>query len=144
MGVLFENNAYFRAVSSGEYSSFPGTIQGELISKHNRPTLSTFKKFYTPDGWIGRKIIAIPASIGGLIQAIYHIVLSIFAKSQIEKDAYRALAGLDWDTSAGWISSLFSDDIGLFYIQKAQFYKTCLAIFFKNGLKKLDFQKLIT
>jgi len=78
------------------------------------------KKMYCPDGWLVRKVVALPFSaIGGIIKTIYRIARGIlidfprvlFGNVKPLKATVFSLAR-DFQESYGWIVTLFNDKRG--------------------------------
>lgn len=99
---------------------------------------SEYNKIYSRE-WIGRKILAIPKCISGIVQAIVHLALAIicgmatlafgreFYKIQAFKNIY--CCGRDLEESAGSILTLFNDKLGLYLIERAAYQKQCYRSF---------------
>lgn len=120
-------------VAAGKPKKMPQYQYGSLDYK-------SFKSVYTSQGWLGRKIIALPKSLwNGIILPIYHFVKAIFiglAKLSTDGGVYMKLQFYymrrDFQESFGRFISLFTDKLGLFQIQESQFNKLCYELYQKN------------
>lgn len=97
-----------------------------------------FSKKYTTDGWLGRKILAIPAGIyHGIVKVIVTLAISLiicipFFALAVEKGEvfinckcvlFHSIRQVQ--ISFGYLASLFNDQYGLYHTQEGHFYQTC-------------------
>ena len=108
-----------------------------------------FEKFnakYSSNGWVGRKILAIPMALfSGIIKTIYHLAIAIligiprclFGNSKYLKSQIFSFVR-DLQESLGFIITLFKDNYGLYNIQKSQFNKSCYSCFACDSSNSLN------
>lgn len=113
------NNVFYQT-----YRVYEDNLQYEV----NLPIkLSSFKKHYSSERWLGRKVIAIPAAFMGVIKAIYHLGLALKCKIQQrdpqEVTIWQWKAKWDLQEAKGWLITLVNDSAGQFFVQKGEFHK---------------------
>lgn len=90
-----------------------------------------FHEYYTEESWIGRKIIALPQALWGVIKTIYHLAMTIIAipivvvdeGKYLNKQLYTLIAD-GWE-SYGRLNLLINDEWGQFHVQASQFKRKC-------------------
>jgi hypothetical protein len=102
--------------------------------------LTTYERFsekYSLEGWMGRKVYAIPAGLYNATVEIYVpiligiFVLPIFLIRGEEGDFVRVAKHLLFHEARqvqlgfGWLAVLLNDKYGLYHIQEANFHLTC-------------------
>ncbi len=106
-----------------------------------------FAKNYSPKGWAGRKIMALPAAVwSGTVKVIYHIAKGILwgiPKLVFSRDIRFLKAqcfhiARDGQEAFGRLVSLFNDRYGLYHTQSSTFHKTCYDCFAFNDFAKLS------
>ncbi|SCA58582.1 Uncharacterized protein AB751O23_AF_00180 [Chlamydiales bacterium SCGC AB-751-O23] len=137
MTGYFQDTAYLRAIkqitpqfSNREICKF---AKQNLFFKYTNVNHQAFNAQYSPDGWMGRKFIAIPATLfSGLVKTTYHLAKAIFIgipKAIFPRSRYFTAQifhiGRDFQEAFGRFSSLFNDRFGQFHIQESQFHKSC-------------------
>lgn len=86
---------------------------------------------YSSDGWLGRKVEAIPGFlIAVVIKTTYHIAMAIIVgvPKLFERDSKRFEAELcnaarDIEEAFGYFVVIFNDERGSFYLERSQFFK---------------------
>jgi hypothetical protein len=120
-----------------------------LPFKNDGFTLKKFNMEYSSKGWIGRKLIALPAAFwSAIIKALYHLAKAIFIgipkevfceqNDYFKIHFFTSLRNLQ--ESYGWFTGLFNDRYGQFHVQKSAFQIACY-----NGqfpVQKSDFLKI--
>lgn len=146
MGVNFGKTSYLKALRENEHfkddSKIAFTAKNDLQFKYGDVTAQRFNQKYSADGWLGRKVIALPAAAwSGVVKTIYHLALAIFIgipKAFSDQKPYlRALlfhAARDLQESYGQLASLFNDRYGQFHVQESQFQKACYGCFIANAV----------
>lgn len=105
--------------------------------------VQTFQRQYFEKGWLGRKIIALPAAVWtGLIKSIYHFICYSFARSlsithsflscrrfnmpfkvKSCSEVHRFYGVRNVQESYGWLICLFNDRCGQFRVQNSRSHK---------------------
>lgn len=140
MSVKFEKSAYLAAAKGNE--TFDSKEKISIFSNLNTQfqygtvTLQKFNQDYKAQGWFGRKIVALPLALTGIIKAIYHFAKGIFVgliktctgdKKYIKGHLF--YAARDLQETFGWFVTLFNDRIGQYHIQESKFHKSCYDCF---------------
>ncbi len=92
-------------------------------------SISGFSK--STEGWIGRKVTAIPLAAAAIVKAVYHLSMAILEglKGCCSQDthakmyAFCAVRGLE--ESLGRFLTLFSDNVGCYLVEESAYQKTC-------------------
>lgn len=86
----------------------------------NYITQAEYANYYKSEGWLGRKVVALPRALWcSTVQALHHLIRLLVTKNQ----AYEACIAKDFKEAMGWVTLLRSDQSGLFLIQEAQFQR---------------------
>lgn len=129
-------NDYFRLALGG-----PGISEDDILAMvkkgdHNAKTVSydVFKASYTSQGWMARKVIALPMAAWSIcFQTTCQLVKRVFngmqdkAFSQNEMQDKNFYLKRSLQTSFGWLATLFSDSYGQYHLQQSQFLSTYYA-----------------
>lgn len=76
---------------------------------------SNYDNTYKPDGWLGRKVVALPLALWcATFQPAYHF----FTK---DRQTYGKCIKADYQEAYGWLITLFSDRLGLYHVDKAHY-----------------------
>jgi hypothetical protein len=129
--LFFKSSAYSSALDKNQYSE-PRlflTMKRNVQYTYGHADLQQFSVEYKSSGWLGRKVIAIPAAILiGIFKTVYNVAKILFelctsGKTSAKIQSYRLAR--DLQESYGWLTTLFNDKKGQFYIQKSQFNQSC-------------------
>ncbi len=137
MTIKFDETAYYKAIIPYGKQVDPGWVKNNQKFSYGNPEDEKYSKSYNDSGWIGRKIIALPAAAwSGIAKVIYHLakaaicwVPGIAEKpgTYFKVQIYSAVR--DLQESFGRILTIFSDKKGLYHIQQASFHKSCYECF---------------
>lgn len=134
MEKYFEDSAYLSAVI-GTDSRFENEHEIlDYVKDHHHFQIGSvspkhFSEKYTSKGWIGRKVIALPAALwSAVVVATLHVFRAIFTATW-NRDIYLKLCRYrvvrDYQEAWGRLSALFNDRYGSYHIQEGQFHKRC-------------------
>lgn len=84
-----------------------------------------FSDKYIPDGWLGRKILAIPKGMyHGVTEIITILAILLFEGfTHCRFALFSSIRHIQ--ISLGHFASLFNDQYGLYHVQEGDFYLTC-------------------
>ena len=84
---------------------------------------SEFKETYSEEGWIMRKVIALPEAMhSAFIKTIYHSALAIFFL--LEKDSPKINSSVrDFEEFLGWFITIGNDRLGQYFVYRSAMYK---------------------
>lgn len=131
--ISFETSTYLLAFQEKHGALEPSE---KVLFKHGDVNFEDVKKLYTSEGWLGRKVRALPNALGsGIVKTIYHLAVAViigipgaffdggkFFQAQIYKIVR------DLQEALGYIVLVFNDRLGLYLIEESQFQKTCYDI----------------
>jgi hypothetical protein len=138
MSIRFNDTAYKLAAMPNQTLEVANQKYGQF--KYGLVTWETFKNEYSPEGWQGRKMIALPAAAWtGTVQVVYHLAKAILVgipKALFDRGRYLKAQvfciARDFQESYGRLTSLFNDRYGQFHIEESQFQKTYYDAFAHN------------
>jgi DnaJ-domain-containing protein 1/uncharacterized protein YjiS (DUF1127 family) len=112
-----------------------------LQFKYGNVNRQEFYVKYSSEGWLGRKIIALPAAVcSGFLKTAYHIAKAILiGVPKIFSDSGQSLkfqifyTARDFQESYGRLTSFFNDRYGQFHVQESQVQKNCYECFTTNA-----------
>jgi|GEM_PF-2665838 len=144
MNINFEINSYLSAVKEKAHLNSESEIfnyaKAGLQFKYVDVSIKEFKQKYSPEGWVGRKVIALPAAIwSGIVKTIYHLakailvgVIACSGGNNYLKAQFFYIAR-DLQESLGWSATLLNDRYGQYHIQESGFHKSCYNCFLTNN-----------
>jgi hypothetical protein len=134
-------NTYFK-ITQEKINIFHNEKQGPEF-KYVNITHAEFNQNYCKDGWMGRKVMALPKALwSGTIKTLYYLAQAIIARlvtknsDDVQIKCFYAIRELE--KSLGWFISLFHDRTGQFYVQESQFYQARYDSFLLNK----EFEKI--
>ena len=154
MSVSFDNNAFFKTVQESDIlidqcgifnyvnvNSLFSYVKENKQFSYGDTTYEEFSRLYSTDGWIGRKVMAIPQAIlCGVVKTVYHLAQALLLgipklyAGDFNYIKYKAFFLIrDFQEAFGWLTSLLDDKYGLFHIQGSQFHKTCYHCFSESA-----------
>jgi Flp pilus assembly protein TadD len=146
MSVNFENTSYLDAIKRNVKLIDEGKIQSFANANpqfhYGDVSFKKFCNYYSPGGWCGRKVYALPLAIWSLvIKTIYHLAKAVIVgigkacsgDSRCLK-AHIFYVGRDFQEAFGWLVSLFNDRYGQYHIQESVFHKSCYDSFLIDPL----------
>lgn len=151
MGVEFEKSFYFFAVKKDKDFSNDLEIQwhakGHQQFHYGNVGLKEFSNQYSDEGWLGRRITAIPFALwSGVVKVVYHIAQAIFinnpqpfANGNLYKKAQFFSAIRDLQESFGYFATFVNDKFGSFHVQEARFHKSYYECFYNDDVPVEDF-----
>ena len=140
---IFEKNSYLEVVKESlvffSEEELLHSVRKNLQFTYVSVSIKDFNEKYSARGWVGRKMIALPNAILGLLKTIYHLAQAVFkgfTKAIFDDgasfQAYCFYSGRDLQGLYGWIISLFNDRVGQYHIQESQFHQSCYGYFLAN------------
>lgn len=153
---FFYKNDYSKAF---EIDFQPTITCSTLTFIKNNPQFSygdvNFEKFskqYKGKGWLGRKIIALPAAIAfGSVMIVYHLAQMCLGaiKALRAQDSRYFKAPLycvfrDIQESFGWLITLFNDKLGQYQVQESRLHKGCYNYFASDEIPPINNGKTLT
>lgn len=99
---------------------------------------ASFAQEYSSEGWIKRKLTALPMTVWSILKIIYHLVKAcIHCRKQNCYKAYREL-----QAGSGHFISLFNDCYGSYHIQASAFHKECYDLFRVKKIEPMSLRSL--
>jgi hypothetical protein len=146
MTVNFKESTYFHYVSNGfdSHKKLCTDVSKSLRFSYSKVAYEKFKnnyeinKSYDNYGWIGRKLIAIPASLLATAKTIYHFaklllnLIGLSSKSVGDRNYLKAQCycmARDLQEAVGWLATLVSDCYGQYLVEASEFHKSCYESF---------------
>ncbi|GEM_PF-3693370 len=140
MAVVFENSFYkqaYQLTRSFDQNRFKQQPQ----FSYEGPSYDEYSRVYEDSFWEQHKFRAIPAALwSGIVKVIYDLsqALLLGFPSMIGNRGLYFKAQLfsavrDIEEAFGHLLSLFDGRLGLFYIQRAEFHKSCYSCFYDQG-----------
>ena len=136
---MFLNSYYYQAYIDA-FTFDPAIFQNTPQFRYDEPSYAQFSQKYHDSDWLKRKITALPRAVwSALVESIYHLVTgAIIGLVRYPNDGGRFIKARlfsvprDFQEAFGRLISLFHDKLGLFSIQKAQFYQSCYECFYSK------------
>lgn len=150
MDIKFVDSVYLEALKEHKnFSSdvkFFQEIKNQLLFKYGEVEKEQFYFKYSEEGWLGRKITALPkAAWSGLIHSTYHLALAILIgiPAVFKGEGKYLIVQLfsfarDLQCAYGYLTSLINDRYGQFHIQESQFQKSCYHYFLAYDLTEKE------
>lgn len=150
MSIKFPNSFYLEALKDEEMFSSDVKIREQvmdkLLFKYGDIENQQFNQKYSIEGWLGRKITALPRAIwSGVVQPIFHLALAILIgipKICLGKSEYLKVqlynGARDLQEAYGHLVTLIHDRHGQFHVQESQFQKFCYQYFVTDDLIKKE------
>lgn len=143
MAIKFDETAYYQSFTS-EYKFDKNKLKNDQrfsYDKSNKVKVSNYSEHYKDTGWMGRKVVALPAAAwSGIVKVTYHlakaIIFSLFSDkpgTYFKVQIYSAIR--DLEEAFGHILTIFNDKHGLYHIEQASFHKSCYECFLISDLE---------
>ncbi len=120
------NSSKYRELQGGYFNAFSGI---DLEFSYGDTIFSSFSK--STEGWMGRKVVALPLAAVAIVKVIYHLSMSLFEglKSTYLQDTdakmYAFCVGRDLEEFLGHLITLFSDRVGCYLVEESAYQKMC-------------------
>lgn len=136
MSITFDKTYYFKAIIEDDFMNEETIFdfaKKNLQFHYGQVNLQKYKEKYSSEGWLRRKIIALPAAIwSGVIKTICHLAAGILVgmiKAPSDGGKYLKVCSFyvarDVQEFYGWIATLFNDEYGQYHIHESGFHKSC-------------------
>lgn len=138
MRPLFSDSPYSRALTTDE-ASFVTSLQKQPLRLHyGGVTSALYFRNYRSDGWLGRKVIALPAALlTGVLLTVYHLAKALlFDLPQFKLDPFKAdlfKFHSDLRQGFGWLLTLVNDAWGSYLVNQSRFQKECYDAYFAKA-----------
>ncbi len=129
---IFTKDSYFVGNNQTEDQVKDCIRQAGKSFKYGQVNYSDFKATYNTDGWLGRKVTALPRAVWTLtvtttINFTCLLFNALFSQNEdLKLDTFRAVR--DLEEGFGWLVTMINDTWGAYYLQESTFHHTCYNI----------------
>ncbi len=135
MSILFSESAFARSVKNqqSDWNAFCNKVTQKMPLSHAKVSLNDYSKEYCTEGWQGRKIVALPKALIGVVgetatfvaNTVFDALQNCFSDhpKSIKAHCFIFIRGLEG--VLGQILTLFHDRVGSYLVDDARFHQEC-------------------